>query len=82
MSMSTELMKQVRGLSDLFTFNLQNDDVQDFDLRRDQAGRIVQVKITGFCSASGGIVFARSRNCSQQWTAELVKIEDICKTSN
>ena len=53
----------VEGLSDLFTESLQNDDVQDFDVRCDQVllsasdmpsdvilEGLVQVKITEFCS--------------------------------
>ena len=30
-------MKQHQGLADLFTMSLQNDDVQDFDVRWDHA---------------------------------------------
>ena len=28
-----QLMKRYKGFSDLFSFGLQNDDVQDFDVR-------------------------------------------------
>ena len=35
--MQPELMKTVQGLSDLFTSSLQNDDVEDFDVRWDEA---------------------------------------------
>ena len=69
----------VQGLPDLFSIRLHNDDVQDFDVRWDQAllsvnkrhafrcdpGRIVQVKITGLCSASDRLGFVRSRNRSK-----------------
>ena len=36
-SVQAELKKQYKGLSDLFTISLQNDDVQDFDVRCDHA---------------------------------------------
>ena len=55
----------IQDLSQLFNIRLQNDYVQVFDVRWDQApilgqwatyrygpGRIVQVKVAGFCSAS------------------------------
>ena len=84
----------VQGLSDLFTKSFQNDDVQDFDVRWDQALSSVsempsdvileglyKSKITGFCSASDCLGFVRSRNCSKQWTNEFFKIEDFCETS-
>ena len=35
--MQSELVKRYKGLSDLFNFRLQNDDIQDFDVRWDQA---------------------------------------------
>ena len=35
--MQLEIMKPVQGLPDLFSIRLQNDDVQDFDVRWDQA---------------------------------------------
>ena len=44
-------------------------------------GRIVQVKITGLCSASDCLGFVRPRNCSKQWTDKLFTIEDSCRTS-
>ena len=34
---ATGAKKTVQGLSDFFNIRLQNDDVQDFDVRRDQA---------------------------------------------
>ena len=34
---ATRAYEAVQGLSDLFTTSLQNDDVQDFDVRWDQA---------------------------------------------
>ena len=55
---ATGAYQAVQGLSDLFSARLQNDDVQDFDVRWCQAllsgsdGKIVQVKITGLSSAS------------------------------
>ena len=84
----------VQGLSHLFNMRLQNDDVQVFDVRWDQElifsqwatyrygpGRIVQVKIAGFCAASDCIGFVRTRNFSKQRTTELFKIEDSCEAS-
>ena len=62
--MPPELMKLYK-VSDLFRKRLQNDDVQDFDVRWDQAllsasevpkekcpGKFVQNEDTRFCSAS------------------------------
>ena len=62
---ATSAYEAVQGLSDLFKIRLQNDNVHHFDVRWDQnsiisewssdrngLGRIVHVKITGFCSAS------------------------------
>ena len=44
-------------------------------------GRIVQVKITEFCSTSDCVGFVWSRNGSKQWTDKLCTIENGCKTS-
>ena len=62
---ATGASEAVQGLADLVTMNLQTDDVQDFDVRWDQAllsvseipsvscpDRTVQVKITEFRSTS------------------------------
>ena len=75
--MQPELVKRYKD-SHLFNIRLQNDDVQDFDVRWDQAPLsasdmpsdailegIVQVKMTAFCSASDCPGFVRSRNCSK-----------------
>ena len=91
---ATRAYEAVQGLSDLFNVLLQNDDVQDFDVRWDRAmlsasgnshrcdpGRIVPVKVTGLCSASDYLGFERPRNCQKQWTIQLFKIEDFCETS-
>ena len=92
---ATGAYEAVQGHSDLLRKRLQNDDVQDFDVRWDQAPllsasdmlsdvileRIVQVKIAGFCSASDCLDFLRPRNCQKQWTTELFKIQDFCETS-
>ena len=43
-------------------------------------GKIVQVKITGLCSASDCFGFVRSRKCSTQWTNDFFTLEDGCKT--
>ena len=64
---STGSYDGVQGLSDLFSIRLQNDDVQDFDVRWERAlstsdppavknsGRSAQAKITGVCSTSDHI---------------------------
>ena len=62
---ATGAHEAVQGLEDSFTVSLQNDDVQDFDVRWDHAllkvkrnafrrdpGRIIQVNITELCSTS------------------------------
>ena len=68
---ATGACEAVQGLSDLFNIRMQNDNVQDFDVRWDQAllsaietptemvlEGLNQVKIAGFCSTSdcSGIV--------------------------
>ena len=83
----------VQGLSDLFSFRLQDDDVQDFDVRWDQAllsasdmpsdvilEGLYKSKFREFCSNSDCVDFVRSRNGAKQG-AELSPIEDRCKTS-
>ena len=78
-SVQPELMKQYKDSQLCSLASLQNDDVQDFDVRWDQAlyaswmtmpqlchpGRIVQVKITRLCSTSDCLGFVRSRNRSK-----------------
>ena len=62
---ATGVHEAVQGLSDLFNFRLQNDDVQDFDTGWDQAPLAAseiptetvleglhKSKFAGFCSAS------------------------------
>ena len=56
---ATGAHEAVQGLSDLFTVRLQNDDVQDFDVRWDQGlfsamilEGLYKSKITGLCSPS------------------------------
>ena len=36
-SRAARACEAVQGLSDLFSIRLQNDDIQDFDVRRDRA---------------------------------------------
>ena len=92
--MQMVLLKQYKDSQLCSLSDLQNDDVQDFDVRWDQAHiiskrhafrcdpeGIVQVKITGLCSASDRLGFVRSRNRSEQWTDKLSTIEDVCTTS-
>ena len=55
--------------------------ISEWNAFRCDLGRIVQVKITGFCSASDCIGLVRPRNSAKQWTAEFFTIEDSYKTS-
>ena len=86
---------RVKGLSDLFKIRLQNDDVQDFDVRWDKAPLsaseiptemvlegLFKSKITAFCSASDCLGFVRPGSCQKQWTTELFKAEDTGETSS
>ena len=65
----------------------QNDDVQDLDVRWDQAlpstnetltdtvlEGLYKFKITWFCSVADCIGFVRSRNCADQWANKLFNI--------
>ena len=71
---ATGAHEAVQRLSNLFSVSLQHDDVQDFDVRWDQAplsasehafrcdpGRIVQVEITRLCSASDCLGFVQTK---------------------
>ena len=51
------------------------------DSYRNDPGRSVQVKISGFCSASNCIRIVWPRDYSKQWATELFRVEDIRKTS-
>ena len=76
---ATGAYEAVQGLSDLFNIRLQNDNVQSFDVRWDQAllsasewnafkcdpERILHFKITRFCWASDCFSFLRSRHHSK-----------------
>ena len=86
---ATGAYEAAQGLSDLFNKRLQNNDVQDFDVRWDQAllsasetltemvlEGVIQVNIAGFCSASERIGFVRPRNDTKQLAIELFKIEE------
>ena len=44
---ATGAHEAVQGLSDLFKMRLQNDDVQDFDVRLDQALLSAKETLTG-----------------------------------
>ena len=91
---ATGAHEAVQGLSDLFNIRSQNDNVQDCDVRCDQAllsasdmpsdvtlEGLYQSNFSQLCSASDGLGFVRPTNCPKQWTTDLSKIEDICKTS-
>ena len=55
--------------------------ISEWNALRYDPGRIVQIKVTEFCSASDCVGFVWSRNCSKQRKAELFTIDDSCKTS-
>ena len=76
--LATRVFEAVQGRADLVSMILRNDAVQDFDVRWDHAlsavsempspailERILQVKITEFCSTSDCDGFARPRSCSK-----------------
>ena len=82
--------ESVQGLSDLFTIRLQNNDVQDLRCQMLSGtiisrwttfgyvpGRIVEVKIKGFCSVTDCVGSVWSRNGAKQKTNKLFKIENI-----
>ena len=82
--------ESVQGLSDLFTIRLQNDDVQDFRCQMVSCtiisrwttygqgpGRIVEVKIKGFCSVTDFVGSVLSRNGAKRRTNKLFKIKNI-----
>ena len=84
---ATVAYEAVQGLSDLFKRRLQNDDVQDFDVRWDQAllsasDMPSDVILTEFCSASDRPGFLRSRNRSKPWTDKLFTIDQMMRTRN
>ena len=74
---ATGAHEAVQGLSDLVRKRLQNDDVQDFDVRCDQAPLSASDMPSGvileglYKSASDFLGFVRSRDRSKQWKAEL-----------
>ena len=89
----TGAYEAVQGLSDLIGIRLQNDDVQDFDVRWDQALppasempsdlilERLHIKTAEFCSTSHCDGLARSRNCSKQWNTEQSAIISCSETS-
>ena len=87
---ATGANEAVHGVSDLFTISLQNDDVQDFDVKRDHgllsvsempSDMILERLYKSTIQDSVHLGFVRSRNRSKQWTDKLFTIEDVCKTS-
>ena len=80
---ATRACEAVQGLSDLFTFSLQNDDVQDFDVRWDHD----QLSVSEMPS---DMILGRIVNSAQlqsvlalyyQKTARNKGIKDSCNTS-
>ena len=84
-----EPMKQYKVSQICLNIRLQNDGVQDFDVRWDQAllsasetpnrngpGGCIQVKIAFFCSASDCVGSVWTRTYSKQRTTELFQTED------
>ena len=91
---ATRAYEAVQGLSDLFSTRLQNDDVQDFDVRWGQAllsandmpsdvnlEGLYKSKLQDSVQLQTVLAFVRPRNRSKQWTDKLFTIEDVCKTS-
>ena len=91
---ATGACEAVQGLSDLFNIRLHEDDVQDFNVRCDQAllsgsdmpsdvilEGVCKSKIRRLCSASDHLSFVRSRNRSKPCANKLFTLEDICETS-
>ena len=90
---ATRAHEAVQGLSDLLTFSLQNDDVQDFDVRWDHAPLSVSEMPSDMILE--GLYKSKLQNSAQLQTvlalydqetapnegAELSQIEDSCKTS-
>ena len=80
----------VQGLSDLFTISLQNDDVQGFDVKWDEAllsasemssDTILEGSYKSKLQNSVQLQIVRSRYGSGRRVAELFTIENSCKTS-
>ena len=84
----------VQGLSDLFSIRLQNDYVQDFDVRWDQAllssnetptekilEGLYKSKITGVCTVSDHVGILQPGNNSKWRTTRLSSIEDVSKSA-
>ena len=86
--MRPELTKQYKDsqISELFNIRLQNDGVQDFDVRwgpnsiiskrnshGNDPGMIVQVKNAGFCSASDCLGSVRPRNCPKTMDKRVIQ---------
>ena len=84
-----------QGLSDLFSFRLLNDDVQDFDVRWDQAllyqqAMCLQMWSWKDCTSQNYrtpvqlqtvLALYDQENRSKQWPDKLFTIGDVCKTS-
>ena len=91
---SSGACEAVQGLSDLFSVRLQNDDVQDFDVRWDEAllsasdmlsdvilEGLYKSKLQDSVQLQTVLAFVRSRNSSKQWADKFFTIEDVCETS-
>ena len=88
---ATGAYEAVQGLSDLFTISLQNDDVQDFDVRWDHA--LLSVSEMPSDMILKGLYKSKLQDSAQlqtvlalydqepQWKAELLTSEESCKTS-
>ena len=88
------LTSDTSTLWDLFNTRWQNDDVQDFDVRWDQAllsasgmpsdvilEGLYKWKLQDSVQLQTVLALYESRNRSKQWTNELFKIEDFCESS-
>ena len=91
---ATGAYETIQGLSDLLNIRLQNDDVQDFDVRWDQAllaasdmpldvilEGLYKSKFQDSVKLQTLLAWYDQETNSKQWKAELFIIEDSCKTS-
>ena len=76
----TGAYEAVQGLPDSFNLRLQNDDVQDFDVRGDRA--LLWASETSTEMVPEGLYKSQLQNSVERQTVLAFKIEGICKTSH
>ena len=92
---ATRAYEAVQGLPDLFSFRLQSDDAQDFDVRWDQPllsasevpsdvilKGLYKSKLQDTVQLQTLLALYTQETVRKQWTDNLFTIEDVCKTSN